>query len=75
MKRRENRAKVKSAMQTERRFMDASKGFFREDSFLDSLMITISYLYHGREYIKYLFKINLDTGGFFFQKRSQGSGN
>lgn len=27
--------------------MDATEGFFREDSFLDPLMTMISYLYHG----------------------------
>lgn len=40
--RREKRAKVKSAMQTGREFLGANKSFFREDSFLDRFMITIS---------------------------------
>lgn len=49
--------------------MDSTEGFFREDSFLDPLMTMINYLYHGGEYIKYLFKYNLDTSGFPFKNK------
>lgn len=56
-------------MQTGRGFTDATEGFFREDSFLDPLMTVINYLYHGGEYIKHLFKNNLDRSGFPFKNK------